>query len=119
VQFGHTSEKLVGGTCHQKLRAGTSKRPLFPQFAVSAGRCRRRTTGFVSPAADLRALLTEQLEILDSASVFQLCDIYYMRYKDRPWDSPRAMMREGLRIAKSRGFPWLSDFVRFVCRQAY
>jgi SAM-dependent methyltransferase len=31
-------------------------------------------------------LLTEELEILDRASVFQLCDVYYMRYKDRPWD---------------------------------
>jgi SAM-dependent methyltransferase len=83
-QLRHFLMELRMVNPHVELLVGISRQGLFNNVLKRlAGESDAHTGTKLKPKEELE-LLTEQLEILDSASIFQLCDVYYMRYKDRP-----------------------------------
>jgi SAM-dependent methyltransferase len=83
-QLTHFLRELRMVNPHVELLVGISRQGLFNNVLKRlAGELDAHTGTKLKPKEELE-LLTEQLEILDRASVFQLCDVYYMRYKDRP-----------------------------------
>jgi SAM-dependent methyltransferase len=84
TQLRHFLMELRTVNPHVELLVGISRQGLFNNVLKRlAGEADAHSGTKLKPREELE-LLTEQLEIVDRAGVFQLCDVYYMRYKDRP-----------------------------------